>query len=388
MVRKFNSKTIYTSIGKPLIDSVIITDESGKILAIDKLSDHDTASVQKVSGFICPGFINAHCHLELSHMKGKVDSGTGLLPFLNKVVGFRDANQDIIQQGIKDSDIDMYNNGIVAVGDISNKIDTAYTKSHSKIDYYTFVEMFDFLQPTMTEATIAQYQSVMDVQSISGNDKKSYVPHAPYTVSPNLLNFINNHNIKGQTISIHNQETPSEDELFLYGTGEFRDFYTNFGFSLDHFKPINKSSIYYSMEHILPVFKTIFVHNTLTSQADIHAAKMWNNDVYWVTCPNANLYIENRLPNYSFFLNENAMVAIGTDSLSSNWQLSIWEEIKTIYKYASYVPLETMITWATLNGAKALGYDDRLGSIEIGKTPGLVQVDGEEIMKSNPKRLI
>jgi cytosine/adenosine deaminase-related metal-dependent hydrolase len=106
----------------------------------------------------------------------------------------------------------------------------------------------------------------------------------------------------------------------------------------------------------------------------VQATQAWNNQVFWASCPNANLYIENSLPDYSVFLDTNAKVTLGTDSLTSNWQLSIWEEIKTIQKYASYAPLETIIRWATINGAQALGYEDRLGSIEVGKTPGLVHV--------------
>ena len=95
------------------------------------------------------------------------------------------------------------------------------------------------------------------------------------------------------------------------------------------------------------------------------------------------LYIENRLPDYKVFSDTKAKVTIGTDSLTSNWQLSVWEEIRTIRRYQSYVPLETLLTWATINGAEALGYEDRLGSITIGKTPGLVLVEGQDMLNHN-----
>src|SRR4030095_1765949 len=118
--------------------------------------------------------------------------------------------------------------------------------------------------------------------------------------------------------------------------------------------------------------RTLFIHNTLTSSEDIKAAQAWNKNVFWATCPNANLYIENRLPTYSSFLETNANVTIGTDSLTSNWQLSILEEMKTISKYQSYIPFDTLLKWATLNGAKALGMEGNLGSLEIGKRPGVL----------------
>lgn len=385
MIQKFSADYIFSENNKLTAGKVIVVDEMGKILSIDNTDDHDGASIHFFNGLIVPGFINTHCHLELSHMKGKVDTGTGLLPFLKNVVSFRDINQEIIDQSIKDGDIEMYKNGIVAVGDISNKTDTSAVKSASRMDYYTFVEMFDFLQPSMTDETIHQYKQVMNGQSVDRFNKISYSPHAPYTVSPGLFKFINENNQPGETISIHNQETVSENELFKAGTGGFVDFYEGFGFSLDHFKHSAKSSIHYTLENLKPEFKTIFVHNTMTTKQDIQAAISWNPNCYWATCPNANLYIENRLPDYKIFCDSNAKVTIGTDSLTSNWQLSVWEEIQTIRKYQSYLPLETLLTWATINGAEALGYEERLGSITIGKQPGLVHIENLDTFHSNSR---
>ncbi|MBK9255152.1 MAG: amidohydrolase family protein [Saprospiraceae bacterium] len=358
-----------------MTDKVIVTDQSGKIIELSDISIHDISTVQKIKGIITPGFINTHCHLELSHMKGVADTGTGLLPFLKKVVGFRDVQQEVIDDAIQKADQEMYENGIVAVGDISNKTDTAFVKSASKMDYYTFVEMFDFMQSSLTESTIQNYQSVYEGQSTERNNKKSYVPHAPYTVSSELFTFIRDNNKPGSTISIHNQETPAENELFVSGTGAFQEFYKGFGFDLNHFKPSGKSAIHYAIKNLNPDFKTLFVHNTESVLEDIKAANTWSDNVYWATCANANLYIENRLPDYSIFLQTGARMTIGTDSLTSNWQLSVWEEIKTIKKYCSYVSLDDLIIWACSNGAKALSFEGRLGTLETGKSPGLVGIE-------------
>ena len=77
------------------------------------------------------------------------------------------------------------------------------------------------------------------------------------------------------------------------------------------------------------------------------------------------------MPEYKKFIETNAKVTIGTDSLTSNWRLSILDEMKTILKYQSYLDFETVLKWATLNGAEALGFDNILGSIDIGKAPGI-----------------
>ncbi len=391
-MRKFTADTIFPVASAPIKNGVVITDDTGKILAIESREDHDHASLEKHDGVIVPGFVNTHCHLELSHMKGRVDTGTGLLPFIYNVVSFRDIPMEEILDAVEKADQEMYEAGIVAVGDISNKIDTAAQKDKSRIRYYTFVEAFDFLTNARAEATFQQAAAVLEGQSTAHGNRKSAVPHAPYTVSRDLFQRINAVNRPGDTVSIHNQETPHEDALFLSKTGGFPDFYKGFGISLDDFKASGKTSIHYAMENMDPYCRTLFVHNTLSSPEDIQAAHAWSKAIYWATCPNANLYIENRMPYYRNFMDNNARVTIGTDSLTSNWQLSVLEEMKTIAHYQSYVPFETLLRWATLNGAEALGFEADLGSIEPGKTPGLnllsLGADGKLSAETRVKRLI
>lgn len=395
-VQKYAAPLLFLGDGVMKPDTVVVTDQEGTILAIDDAQQHDPASVDVLQGTLMPGMVNAHCHLELSHMKGLVDTGTTLLPFLKNVVQFRDFPQEVIDQAIAEGDQYMFEQGIVAVGDISNKVDTLATKLESKIRYCTFVEMFDFLNAAMTRATIAQYEAVFEsyASAITQKDKVSRVPHAPYTVSPALFEYIRNNNAAGSVVSIHNQETPAENELFQTGTGAFRDFYKGFGMDLSGFSANGKTSIHYAMEHMDAEQRTLMVHNTLTTAEDLAAAYAWSDRVYWVTCPNANLYIENRLPDYKVFLDAHQPIAIGTDSLTSNWQLSVWEEIRTIHKYNSWIPVETLLKWATFNGARALGFEDQLGSIQVGKRPGLVNVPitaGEKgfvIGNTAPRRII
>ena len=375
-MKKITADVIYPITQKPIRNGVIVLDETGKILAVEENRDHDPASLEKHTGMIIPGFVNTHCHLELSHMRGKVGTGTGLIPFITNVVKFRDFPEEEINDAIRRADEEMYKGGIVAVGDISNKTDTAAQKLASPIHYYTFVEMFDFLNEDLTDGEFEKYMSVFSGQAGTNGNKKSVVPHAPYTVSETLFQKINGVNHVGQTVSIHNQETPAENELFLTGKGDFLSFYKNFGMPLKTFVPLHKPSIYYAIEQMDPMCKNLFVHNTLTTTADIEAAHSWSPNVFWATCPNANLYIENRLPDYQAFLDTQARMTIGTDSLTSNWQLSVFEEMKTIARFKSYVPFTTLLEWATINGAEALGYEQTLGSLEIGKKPGLVLLEG------------
>ena len=362
---------------EPLENAVVITDDAGKILAIESRDQHDPASLQIHRGILVPGFVNTHCHLELSHMKGKVDTGTGLIPFITNVVTQRNASPEMIAEAIENAEQQMLEVGIVALGDISNAPDTFAVKSKGRMRYHTFLELFDFLQDAGAEKTFSDGQAVYEQLELAAGSARSFVPHAPYSVSKTLFEKINAFNPKsGATVSIHNQETPSEEALFLKKEGGFLEFYGKFGISLDSFEATGRSSIYYALAHMNPANRSLFVHNTLTSRADTEAAQAWSPHTFWATCPNANLYIENRLPDYSAFLDTQAKVTIGTDSLTSNWQLSILEEMKTIARYQSYVPFHTLLRWATLNGAEALGFEDTLGSLEVGKTPGIVLIQG------------
>lgn len=391
-MRKFSADIIYTVSGAPLAGAVIITDDEGSVLAIEDKGAHDSSGIEQHKGAIVPGFINTHCHLELSHMKGKVATGTTLLPFLQNVVQFRDIPQEEILAAIDAGDQEMYEEGIVAVGDISNKADTFERKAKSTIRYHTFVEMFDFMQDSWAQSEFDKYKSVYDSRIEGNGNAWSCVPHAPYTVSSKLYELINAVNSDEQTVSIHNQETPHEDQLFLDKTGGFLDFYKGFNIPLDDFKATREHSIYSAMKNMNPQCRTLFVHNTMTTEKDIQSAHAWSNKVYWATCANANLYIENRMPYYQKFMDNKAKMTIGTDSLTSNWQLSVLEEMRTISKYQSYVPFETLIRWATLNGAEALGFAADLGSIEVGKKPGLnllnLSKDGKIDQDTKVQRLI
>ncbi len=377
MLRKITASRIYPVSSPPLERVVLIADEKGTLLAIEDESRHDPAGVERYEGVLIPGFVNTHCHLELSHMKGLVHTGTGLIPFITEVVTKRDFPPEAIVEAMERAEEEMIREGIMAVGDISNKTDTFALKAKGRLRYYTFVEVFDFLQDAGAEKALSDWMPVYLAAPDADGHQKAIVPHAPYSVSVELFRRVRELNAQRRvTVSLHNQETPDEDRLFLSGDGGFRDFYRRFGIDLSTFKPTGKTSIHYALQYLDPQQRTLFVHNTLTTPDDIRAAQHWSPNTFWATCPNANLYIENRLPNYRYFIENQARVTIGTDSLTSNWQLSVLEEMKTIARYQSYVPFETLLRWATLNGAQALGFDDTLGSFEPGKRPGILLLQG------------
>ena len=137
------------------------------------------------------------------------------------------------------------------------------------------------------------------------------------------------------------------------------------------------------MPHLPVNNKLQLVHNTFTNQDDIFFATNYNQNLFWCFCVNANLYIENKVPNVNLFTQNNCTITLGTDSYASNWSLSIFDEIKTLHKHFPQIEWNDLLTYATLNGAKFLGVENKFGSIEKGKTPGLnlISVDFNSVQK-------
>ena len=148
----------------------------------------------------------------------------------------------------------------------------------------------------------------------------------------------------------------------------------DFGVVFYFFTPTKTTSLQSVLPYIKDTAKTIWVHNSFTSESDIKAVQATNTDAYWCLCPSANQYIENTIPPVQLLREQHANIVIGTDSYASNWSLNMLDELKRIQLHNSQIPLAEMLTWITSNGARALQMEDKLGSIEIGKKPGLVLI--------------
>jgi aminodeoxyfutalosine deaminase len=370
--RKLKGNNIFNGTSFLGQNKVLVTKAEGSIEAI--IDEKDAGSdVEFLDGILCPGFVNAHCHVELSHLKNKIPTHTGLVNFILQILKFRDPVADKID-AMQAAAAEMYNNGIVAVGDICNTTDSIAIKKDSNIYWHNFVEVSGFVD-AMAEKKMEDIIAVSNSFEAELKNKRqiSIVPHAPYSVSKTLFAYINQ-KAKNKTLSIHNQETKTENDFFINRTGDFLKLYENLGIDITHFEATEKTSLQTWLPYITATERIIAVHNTFTSQADIDFAKQNINPhkMFYCLCVNANLYIENELPNIELFMQNNCNIVLGTDSLVSNHQLSIFEEIKSIQKHYPAIPLETILQWATFNGANALGVEDKFGSLHVGKKPGIV----------------
>jgi cytosine/adenosine deaminase-related metal-dependent hydrolase len=373
-MRFLSSDLIFPIETKPIPNGILVLGPDGKIIDVLLPNDPnapDSARIEMFNGTLCPGFINTHCHLELSHMKGLVTEKTGLPAFIMQIVSRRHENADQKMEAIRLADEEMWRNGIVAVGDICNTADTLETKRASKIKYHSFVEVFSF-DSSKAQEVLTEGIRVANTYAESGL-KATIVPHAPYSVSEELFEGIRNQQATFPgSISIHNQETESENEMFISGTGELVEIFKKFGEDFSDFHPQFKSAIDYHLRQLPSNINSVLVHNTMTRAEEFAEANHHNENLYWCTCPNANQYIENRIPNIPMWLETGSKICVGTDSLASNHQLSILDELKLIQAKHPSIATQELLRIATINGAKALNLDNEKGSFRKGKLPGVI----------------
>lgn len=373
-LRKFKADKLFDGYHFLEDDSVLILDEDDVVEAVVPAKEAGD-DVQRFSGILSPGFTNCHCHLELSHMKGLIPERTGLVNFVLDVVQQRHCPEEEILAAIEKAENEMLANGIVAVGDICNNVLTFPQKNKGRLYYHNFIEASGFnpaIAAQRFERSVGFFREYAKNYSIPV-ESNSIVPHAPYSVADELwemiIQFPGNH-----LMTIHNQETAGENEWFLNKTGELAELYEKMNIDSSFFQPSGKSSLQSYLSKFLRNQSVILVHNVHTSEEDIAFAKNTGLQLYWCLCPNANQYITRQLPDIDMLIKNDCDMVLGTDSLASNHQLNILEEIKTIQKHFPHIEMGTLLRWATSNGAKALQMDSLLGSFEKGKRPGVVLI--------------
>jgi cytosine/adenosine deaminase-related metal-dependent hydrolase len=382
-MKSFKADYVFPVYADPIKNGIVTVTDSGKIISISETLDPEYQSLplETLSGIITPGFVNTHCHTELSHLKDKVKPGGGLINFIKDVQAFRNADAREILEAAQKADQEMYDNGIVAVADTANSNVTVALKGKSELYYHTFVEIFGFLPENAEEL----FDKALLLAAEFKPQSASITAHAPYSVSKELFKLIKRYgDEQSSLLSIHNQECEDENKFYRYKLGGFIDMYKHFGINIDYFRPQARNSL----QSIIPLLsnrqKILLVHNTCTNLKDIYFIKRFDRKINWCFCPNANVYIEKRLPKVELFVNQGLNITLGTDSLASNKSLCILSEMQTIQQKFPSLSFNTLLEWGTRNGAEFLGIESEKGTIEPGKTPGLNLITGLDGLKLTP----
>ncbi len=375
MSRRIAASYVYTLKTGPVRNGFVEYDETdGTILSVGECAEGEDV----LPGALVPGFVNTHCHVELSHLHRKFRKGTGMAGFIDQINELRDwAGREVKQQLVKEWMDKMWADGVSAMADISNDDSSFDIKKSHPMYTRTFLEVFGS-EPEMCEGVMEDVAALKTVADQAGIDAAP-TPHSCYTMSPQLLSASASAGLDEGFLSYHSQESPEEEDLLISGSGAMYENRKRSGMSTP---PVTgESSLKYFIDRLAAAQPApyaqhiLLVHNVCLSQSDIEAAKKVMKNVYFAICPLSNIFIHNALPPVDLMRENGLDITLGTDSLSSNDDLDMVKEMYCIHSAFPHVPMQEILTWASLNGARFLGKEDRFGSLEAGKQPGLVLVD-------------
>lgn len=374
-MKKFSANYILLPGKRILKNGIIITDDDGRIIEVidTKGQLREIASLEFHNGVIVPGFVNCHCHTELSSLKGMIEPRSKLTGFIKQIRELRTKNS-LSAVDIERIDKQMWQSGIVAVGDICNTSLSFGIKQKSPIYYHNFIEIYGLHNgeaQRVFDKAVELRKSAVEEYDIA-EKKISIVPHAWYSVSDKLMELIHaNAKSVNEILTIHNQETDSENQLFSDSSGPLYDLLKNIGNDFSSVNSHGETSLQARINDLPNGLNLLLVHNVFSTKDDVAYTVQNFSNLFWVLCPKSNFYIEGRLPDIELMIQNGAVLTLGTDSLASNDFTSIFDEIKVISEHFPNIDFFDIINWATINGAKALRINDEFGSIEAGKKPGL-----------------
>ena len=344
--------------GEVMTRPVVECDHEGRITRIEQWERLDNlSSTEFYAGALTAGFVNAHCHLELSYLRGAIERRTGFGGFA-RAIGMVRGNYSMQErtQALAAASARMWIEGVEAVADIVNDDSSFEHKRQSPIRYRNFAELFGLNTPA----------EAMDY--LLSEPNTSLTPHSTYSLQSATFAAAAQSNL----LSIHFMESPDEQDLY-HGAGSLAAWYSRMGWECDFLHYGSPAARL--VGQVEGNKKGMLIHCCCLTDRDM---ELLNNHFTtpptFVLCPQSNAYISGLRPPVELLLHHGAKVAIGTDSLASNGNLSILEELKLLPEVA----LAQRIEWATMGGAEALGLSDEIGSLEVGKCPGIVLIEGVE----------
>ena len=361
----------------PLRNGYIDVAEDGTVIRTGSV-DAVPEGEEYYDGAVVPGFVNAHCHVELSYMKGLFRKGTGMAGFIDQINELRDTcPREEKLSAIRRAMEDLYAQGVSAMADISNCADSFGIKAASPMYTRTFLEVFG-TEPEDCASVMDGVRRLRETAEAEGLDAAP-TPHACYTMSPALLSAAGAEALDAGFLSYHSEESEEEEEMIRCGSGKMWENRRRAGMSTP---PVTgTSSVQYFIDRLRAVrpapydAHVLLVHEVCLDRSGVEAVKAVMNHPFLAVCPLSNLFIHNALPPIGLMRESGIPICVGTDSLSSNDALSMVGELFCLQEHFPQVPLGEMLGWACRNGAAFLGNADLFGTFEPGKKPGVVYID-------------
>ncbi|MBI5603035.1 MAG: amidohydrolase family protein [Deltaproteobacteria bacterium] len=419
----YKARWVYP-VESPPIENGVVTVSQGKIISVgDNRRVKDQGKLTDLGdGVIFPALINAHTHLELSALKGRLNPGLGFLSWVRGLLAIRESLTEVerlsaIQTAVKN----LHRFGTIAVGDWTGSLGGNGFESPDGLVRCAFYEVIGFLDQTLTlPASLTSNSELRTPNSLRGVDPSGPEPelsppdsairnphsainwarartlysersvpdsairnpqsainwlslgaHAPHTTSSRAIQsaktWTNEHCLP---LSIHVAESIEEEEFLFTGQGPWREFLQERGRGIENWASPKKNPVAYLESLGVLDKKTQCIHLTRAVRNDLEILKDKRAQI--VVCPRSNYFISRSLPLLPDMLQLNLAPALGTDSLASNQDLSLWEEMAFVHRSFPGIDPRLILEMATLNGARALNLEDHLGSLAPGKKAGML----------------
>jgi cytosine/adenosine deaminase-related metal-dependent hydrolase len=360
----------------PIKDGIVTVD-AGRIAAIrasgSGLRAPETRDLRNVA--LLPGLVNAHVHLELSWLRGRVPQTHKFTDWVKQLVALRRGierlgDPDVVAP-IRAAIGELRESGTVAVGDISNSLASVAPMAEAGLDGIVFHELLGFKE---RDARLVERSLEARTAVAASGIRTSVAPHAPYSTSPELFRAIRAAVDESpcRITSIHLGESPQEVELLTTGTGSWRSMLATIGAWRDDWDIPGCGPVDYLDRMQFIDATTLVIHGVQLDETALR--RLAEIGATLVTCPRSNQWVGVGAPPIERFYKSGVAVAVGTDSLASVADLNLFSEMKEMRWLAPGVPAAAILESATLVGARALGLDHELGSLTPGKRAAIVAV--------------
>jgi aminodeoxyfutalosine deaminase len=338
---------------------------------------------------ILPGLVNAHTHLDLTNHRGLVARTARFTDWLLQLMGHRQEDSAWVNRAIRDGVEMSLASGTTTVGDILGFGGSAKTLKDAPIRKVVFFETTGF-SPERTELGIARIDENLAASPPDSLFTPATSPHAPYSTSARLYRHCL---AKGLHLCTHLSETRAEIEFLATGAGAFAELLETLQISMEEWTAPGASPVQYMNGLGVLASQPLLAHCNYLSDSDIRLLAESGTSV--VFCPRSHHYFYHTDHPIERLLESNVNLAIGTDSLASNWSLSMLDELKFLARTQPQIPPETLIDLVTINGARGLRLD-RVGKLEVGWQADMIAVeiadDGrpviEQILDASARNLL
>lgn len=374
-------------IGSRPIDDGWVAVEGGRVQALGSGARPDTWDGPEIDLGHCallPALVNAHTHLELSYLAGRVPPATHFTDWIREVMRLRREHPDpagteiVSAQAVAIAQLERA--GVRIVGDVANTSISVAPLSRSRLGAAVFHEVLRF-RAADADAALEQARVRMAEVQPGPNVRVAIAPHAPYSVSPRLFRLIAAARLErgaaegaGPAMpptSVHLGESREELEFLATGRGAFRALLEDLGTWDDTWTVPGARPVEYLDALGCLDARTLVVHGVQLTDQEL--ARVRARGATLVTCPRSNAHVGVGAPPVARFYAAGVAVAIGTDSLASAPDLEIFPELALMRRLAPAVPAALLLESATRTGARALGFDE-WGTIEPGARAALMTV--------------